>query len=42
MTISALLGHLASRGEKTVNATTLMVAVLDNIGRLATRSLCNA
>ncbi|MEX3985476.1 alpha/beta fold hydrolase [Paraburkholderia sp. EG287A] len=30
MTISALLGHLASRGEKKVNATTLMVAVLDN------------
>jgi len=30
MTISALLGHLASRGETTVNATTLMVAVLDN------------
>jgi polyhydroxyalkanoate synthase len=30
MTISALLGHLASRGDKTVNATTLMVAVLDN------------
>ncbi|QGZ57482.1 alpha/beta fold hydrolase [Paraburkholderia acidiphila] len=30
MTISALLGHLAARGEKTVNATTLMVAVLDN------------
>ncbi|MFM0337304.1 alpha/beta fold hydrolase [Paraburkholderia fungorum] len=30
MTISALLGHLASKGEKTVNATTLMVAVLDN------------
>lgn len=30
MTISALLGHLASRGEKTVNAATLMVAVLDN------------
>jgi polyhydroxyalkanoate synthase subunit PhaC len=30
MAISALLGHLASRGEKTVNATTLMVAVLDN------------
>ncbi|ABB11504.1 alpha/beta fold hydrolase [Burkholderia lata] len=30
MTISALLGHLACRGEKTVNATTLMVAVLDN------------
>ena len=30
MTISALLGHLASRAEKTVNATTLMVAVLDN------------
>jgi polyhydroxyalkanoate synthase subunit PhaC len=30
MTISALLGHLARRGEKTVNATTLMVAVLDN------------
>jgi polyhydroxyalkanoate synthase len=31
MTISALLGHLASRGDTTVNATTLMVAVLDNI-----------
>lgn len=31
MTIAALLGHLASRGDKTVNATTLMVAVLDNI-----------
>ncbi|MGF6720992.1 polyhydroxyalkanoate synthase [Paraburkholderia sp. GAS41] len=30
MTISALLGHLASQGDKTVNATTLMVAVLDN------------
>ncbi|WP_420814642.1 alpha/beta fold hydrolase [Paraburkholderia susongensis] len=30
MTISALLGHLASRGEETVNAATLMVAVLDN------------
>ncbi len=30
MTISALLGHLASKGDKTVNATTLMVAVLDN------------
>jgi polyhydroxyalkanoate synthase subunit PhaC len=30
MTISALLGHLAARGEKTVNATTLMVAVLDS------------
>ena len=30
MTISALLGHLASKGETTVNATTLMVAVLDN------------
>ncbi|SAK85777.1 Poly-beta-hydroxybutyrate polymerase [Caballeronia pedi] len=30
MTISALLGHLASRGEQTVNAATLMVAVLDN------------
>ncbi|MFC0398720.1 alpha/beta fold hydrolase [Paraburkholderia rhizosphaerae] len=29
MTISALLGHLASRGEKTVNAVTLMVAMLD-------------
>ena len=29
MTISALLGHLASRGEKTVHAATLMVAVLD-------------
>jgi polyhydroxyalkanoate synthase len=33
MTISALLGHLASRGEKTVNAATLMVAVLDNINQ---------
>ena len=30
MTISALLGQLASRGDKTVNATTLMVAVLDS------------
>ncbi|HXZ10412.1 MAG TPA: alpha/beta fold hydrolase [Paraburkholderia sp.] len=30
MTISALLGHLASKGDRTVNATTLMVAVLDN------------
>jgi polyhydroxyalkanoate synthase len=30
MTISALLGHLASRGEQRVNAATLMVAVLDN------------
>ena len=30
MAISALLGHLASRDDKTVNATTLMVAVLDN------------
>src|ERR1700761_100822 len=30
MAISALLGHLASRGDKTVNAATLMVAVLDN------------
>jgi polyhydroxyalkanoate synthase subunit PhaC len=30
MAISALLGHLESKGEKTVNATTLMVAVLDN------------
>ncbi|SAL56592.1 Poly-beta-hydroxybutyrate polymerase [Caballeronia choica] len=30
MTISALLGHLASRGEKTVHAATLMVAVLDS------------
>ena len=30
MTISALLGHLASRGDKSVNAATLMVAVLDN------------
>nr|WP_246356111.1 alpha/beta fold hydrolase [Paraburkholderia humisilvae] len=29
MTISALLGHLAARGEKTVNAVTLMVAMLD-------------
>ena len=30
MTISALLGHLASRGENPFNAATLMVAVLDN------------
>jgi polyhydroxyalkanoate synthase len=30
MTISALLGHLAARGETAVNAATLMVAVLDN------------
>ena len=30
MTISALLGHLASKGDKSVNAATLMVAVLDN------------
>src|SRR6201996_7233740 len=30
MAISALLGNLASRGDKTVNAATLMVAVLDN------------
>ena len=30
MTISALLGHLASRGDRSVNAATLMVAVLDN------------
>ncbi|MFP3553098.1 alpha/beta fold hydrolase [Paraburkholderia sp. SIMBA_049] len=30
MTISALLGHLASRGDKSVHAATLMVAVLDN------------
>ena len=30
MTISALLGHLASRGDKTVHAATLMVAVLDS------------
>ena len=30
MAISALLGHLASRGDRTVNAATLMVAVLDN------------
>jgi len=30
MTIAALLGHLASRGENLVNAATLMVAVLDN------------
>jgi polyhydroxyalkanoate synthase subunit PhaC len=30
MTIAALLGHLAGRGEKMVNAATLMVAVLDN------------
>ena len=30
MTISALLGYLAARGEKTVRAATLMVAVLDS------------
>ncbi|MBB5426941.1 polyhydroxyalkanoate synthase [Paraburkholderia sp. JPY158] len=30
MTISALLGHLASRGDTRVHAATLMVAVLDN------------
>ncbi|MFM0287170.1 alpha/beta fold hydrolase [Paraburkholderia megapolitana] len=30
MTISALLGHLASRGDTSVHAATLMVAVLDN------------
>ncbi|HEY2022626.1 MAG TPA: alpha/beta fold hydrolase [Paraburkholderia sp.] len=30
MTIAALLGHLASRGDKSVHAATLMVAVLDN------------
>ena len=30
MTIAALLGHLAGRGEKLVNAATLMVAVLDS------------
>jgi polyhydroxyalkanoate synthase len=30
MTMSALLGHLASRGEQTVHAATLMVAVLDS------------
>ena len=30
MTIAALLGHLASRADKSVNAATLMVAVLDN------------
>jgi polyhydroxyalkanoate synthase len=30
MTIAALLVHLASRGEKTVNAVTLMVAMLDH------------
>ncbi|WP_250529996.1 alpha/beta fold hydrolase [Caballeronia sp. ATUFL_F1_KS4A] len=30
MTISALLGHLAARGDKTVHAATLMVAVLDS------------
>ena len=30
MTISALLGHLASRGDKSVHAATLMVAVLDS------------
>ncbi|WP_061134441.1 alpha/beta fold hydrolase [Caballeronia fortuita] len=31
MTISALLGHLAARGDKTVHAATLMVAVLDSL-----------
>jgi polyhydroxyalkanoate synthase len=31
MTISALLGHLESRGENVVNAATLMVAVLDSV-----------
>ncbi len=30
MTMSALLGHLAARGERLVNAATLMVAVLDS------------
>ncbi|KDR43969.1 poly(R)-hydroxyalkanoic acid synthase [Caballeronia glathei] len=30
MTIAALLGHLASRGESAVHSATLMVAVLDN------------
>jgi polyhydroxyalkanoate synthase len=30
MTMSALLGHLASRGDKSVHAASLMVAVLDN------------
>jgi len=30
MTIAALLGHLKARGKKTVNAITLMVALLDN------------
>ncbi|WP_200821729.1 alpha/beta fold hydrolase [Caballeronia humi] len=30
MTIAALLGHLAARGEHRVNAATLMVAVLDS------------
>jgi poly[(R)-3-hydroxyalkanoate] polymerase subunit PhaC len=30
MTMSALLGHLAAKGEKRVNAATLMVAVLDS------------
>jgi polyhydroxyalkanoate synthase len=30
MTMSALLGHLAARGDTTVNAATLMVAVLDS------------
>jgi len=31
MTIAALLGHLASRGDKSVHASTLMVAVLDSM-----------
>jgi polyhydroxyalkanoate synthase len=31
MTIAALLGHLASRGDKSVHASTLMVAVLDSV-----------
>ncbi|MEM5329107.1 alpha/beta fold hydrolase [Paraburkholderia sp. JHI2823] len=30
MTIAALLGHLKARGKETVNAITLMVALLDN------------
>jgi polyhydroxyalkanoate synthase len=30
MTLSALLGHLAAKGERLVNAATLMVAVLDS------------
>ncbi|MGF6479527.1 polyhydroxyalkanoate synthase [Paraburkholderia sp. JPY419] len=47
MTISALLGHLASRGDTSVHSATLMVAVLDNtadsqIGLFATPEMIAA